>query len=122
MTNLKLEAEVCYASSLSFSFENVSEHLSFAEAKKCAYLKEKALDFVISNTAEIIKRKILTNTSESPIMSDILAAVARSQAEKKDVKDLCAMTINELRHRSHEKGLDVDGSREMLVSTLESST
>jgi hypothetical protein len=122
VTNLKLEAEVCYASSLSLTLENVLEHLSFAEAKNCAYLKEKAVDFIIRNTTEIIKRKTITTTSEGPSMSDILAAVARSQDEKKAEKELCAMSINELRHRAHEKGLDVDGSREMLVSTLESST
>jgi hypothetical protein len=120
--SLKLEAEALYVSSLTLTLDNVMEHLSFAEAKNCAYLKEKTLDFIVKNTAEITKRKMLTTSTEGPNISDILAAVARAQAEQKDEKDFSTMSISELRRNAHKKKLDVDGSREMLISALESST
>jgi len=28
------------------------------------------------------------------------------------------MSVSELRHKAHSRGLDVDGSRDMLISTL----
>jgi hypothetical protein len=120
--SLKLEAEALYVSSLMLTLDNVMEHLSFAEAKNCAYLKEKILDFIVKNTAEITKRKMLTTTTEGPNISDILAAVARAQAEQKDEKDFSIMSISELRRNAHKKKLNVDGSREMLRSALENST
>ena len=119
--SLKLEAEALYVSSLPLTVDNVMEHLSYAEAKNCAYLKEKALDFIVKNTAEITKRKMLTTTTEGPSISDILAAVARAQAEKEDAKDFSTMSISELRRNAYNKDLSVDGSREMLISALESS-
>ena len=35
---------------------------------------------------------------------------------------LCTMRISDLRRKVHEKGLDVDGSREMLIAALEESS
>lgn len=121
VTSLKLEAEVCYVSSLQLTLENVMDQFLFAEAKNCAFLKEKVIDFIINNSAEVMKQKKLTNVDGGPSMSDILAAVARGQAEKSTEKEFCTMSINELRHNAHKDGVDVDGSREMLVSALELS-
>jgi hypothetical protein len=122
VTTLKVEAEALYVSTLTMTLENVMEHFTFAEAKNCAYLKEKTLDFIVKNTAEITKRKMLTTTTASPNSCDILAAVARAQAEQKGENDFSTMSISELRRNAYKKELDVDGSREMLISALESST
>jgi hypothetical protein len=121
VTTLKLEAEALYVSSLTMTLENMMEHFTFAEAKNCAYLKEKAIDFIISNSAEVMKQKKLTNVDGGPSMSDIIAAVARGQAVKSIEKEFCTMSINELRHNAHAKDVEVDGSREMLISALEGS-
>ncbi len=34
-------------------------------------------------------------------------------------EELSVLSINALRHEAHENGLDVDGTREMLISLLE---
>jgi hypothetical protein len=117
---LKLEAEVLYVEWLSFTIKNVMKHFSFAETMDCAYLREKAIDFMVRNSTKVIKRKLIKK-DEGPRMSEIFAAVARSQARKKDEKELCVMSINELRYKAHEKGVDVDGSMETLIAALKSS-
>ncbi len=57
------------------------------------------------------------------ILNDVLAAVLKD--EKKTCfdgskKSLNAMRIKELRRRAHEKGSEVDGTRELLVIALKS--
>ena len=54
---------------------------------------------------------------------DLLAAFVRGEREEGGVGGenenlFTTMRINELRKMAHEKGLDVDGSREMLIATL----
>ena len=119
--SLKLEAEAMYVSSLKLTLENVMEHFMFAEAKNCAYLKENVLDFIVDNKAEIMKLKILSSPTGGPSSSDILVAVAMSETKSKDENELSTLRISELRRKAHEKNMDVDGSREALISALENT-
>ncbi len=120
--SLKLEAEA-NVSSLTLTLENVMEYFMFAEAKNCAYLKEKVLNFIVDNKAKITKQKILSSAIlGGPSSSDILAAVAMSETKNKDKNDLSAMYISELCREAYTKGIDVDGSREALISALENTT
>ena len=63
------------------------------------------------------------NDAPGSLFSDILAALSRG--EKKGLTDgnsgtdLSAMRISELRLKAHKNGLNVDGSREMLIAALE---
>lgn len=57
LVGLKLEAEACYASSTTMTSENVIEHLQFAHSNNCAYLKELAVDFIVENKIQVLKRK-----------------------------------------------------------------
>ena len=118
--SLKLEAEALYVKSISFTIKNVMRHFSFAKAMNCEYLKEKAIDFIVRNSTKVTKRKLI-KMDEGPSGSEILAAVARLQAEKDDEKEVCVMSINELRHKAHEKRVDVDRSMETLIAALKSS-
>ena len=57
-------------------------------------------------------------------MRDLLVATARGEVrmDRADVNDdsqYDSLRISELRKRAHEKGLTVDGSREMLIAALE---
>ncbi len=126
MTNLKLEAESRYVDSLSITMENVMEHLVFADSKNCALLKEAVMDFVVKNKAEILKKKTLANAPEG-LTNDILAAMVRGEKESggsanANAVEYSSMCISELRSNAHAKGLDVDGSREMLISALEAAS
>ena len=54
------------------------------------------------------------------LINDVLAATIRVEKkdESADADDFNAMSINEIRRKAQEKGLDVDGSRESLISSL----
>jgi len=59
------------------------------------------------------------------LITDVLAAVSRGERNvggnngDGGESQYNAMRISELRKRSYEKGLNVDGSREMLIAALE---
>jgi len=57
------------------------------------------------------------------LMRDLMAAYARGEREEGGADgdnntQFTTMRISELRQKAHEKGIDVDGSREMLISAL----
>jgi hypothetical protein len=73
------------------------------------------------------KADVIENLSfiEAPgtLIRDVLATVLRGEREDWIVgggggKHFSSMRISELRKKAHEKGLDVDGSREMLIAAL----
>jgi len=78
---------------------------------------------VVENKVKV-NRKIPFNYAPGALVNDVLAAMSRG--EKKGGTDgdsgrteLIAMRISELRRKAHEKELNVDGSREMLIAALE---
>ena len=126
VTNLKLETEVSNVSFVhkSFDVKNIMEHLLYADAMNLAYLKEAVMDFIVGNKAEIMKNKVLAD-APGDIVSDVLAAVARSEERANAVGkngdvELRILGISDLRRRAHALGLCVDGSRETLIAAIES--
>jgi predicted amino acid-binding ACT domain protein len=125
VVNLKLEAEAYFVGNTIFTLENVMEHLLYAESMNCALLKEAAMDFIIENSAEIMDKISINDLLTPTLMRDVLAAVSRGM-KKFGGRDgdgggdsrFNSMRICELRRESHEKGLNVDGSREMLIAAL----
>ena len=117
VVNLKLEAEARYVTSLTLSLDNVMENLLFADSKNCALLEEKVVDFIIKNKIKILKNKLLLNAPSS-LSTDILAAIARSDEVLGGSDEFCAMSVSELRYEARAKGLDIDGSRDTLISTI----
>ena len=94
------------------------EHLLYADSKNCALLKEQAIDFIVNNKIEFLKRNMLAN-APSGVANDILAAVTRSdekssRAGKGKEKEFSAIQISA-------EGLDVDGLMEtLLISAIKS--
>ena len=120
--NLKLEAEAFVVPAIFFTIKNVKEILIYAESKNLALLKEAAMDFIVENKADVIK-KISFTDAPGTLMNDMLTAVVRSETEGanpagNDENDLSFMRVSELRKKAHKRGLDVDGSREMLIASL----
>jgi hypothetical protein len=103
VATLKLEAEACLMEGTTFSLENVKEHLLYAESKNCALLKE-------------------VDDVPSTLMRDLFVAFAREPNRPGSTANgenrFNTMRISELRRMVHERGLDVDGSREMLIAAL----
>ncbi len=114
VTYLKLAAEAHFVQATSFRLENMMEHLLYAESKNCALLKEAVMDFIVENGDEVLNT-ISFNGVIAPVtvIKDIIAAVVRGKKK--------GGGISELRQKAHKKGLDVDGSREMLIAALAGS-
>ena len=110
MTNLKLDAEIWYVSMTTITTQNVLEHLEYAESKNCSLLKETALDFFVDDFS--VNCALVVNNAV-----EISAAVER---RGRNGGELWSLSICDLRRRALKKGLDIDGSRAMLVSALES--
>jgi len=110
------------------SMENVMDHLHFADMKNCALLKEATMDFIVENKVEVLE-KVSLNDAPGGLLADVLSAVARGENARNGnaVPSACegdqyiTMRVSELRSKADAKGLDVDGSREMLIAALKQS-
>ena len=120
VVNLKLEAEELLISSISLDVDNAIDHYVYAEDKNCAALKEKVVAFIVDNWDDIHASKkendIPDNLSRS-LMHDMMMAT-KIKDEPGEDGALHTMPIGKLRQKVHEKGLDVDGSRDTLLSLL----
>ena len=127
ITGLKLEAEACLVNTTTLSVENVKDLLIYADSKNCALLKEAAMDYMLENK-DVVLENIRFDDAPGSLVSDVFAAIARADTKRggggtadKDsnsVSHFNSMRISELRQKVYEKGLDVDGSREMLIASL----
>ena len=125
IVGLKLEAEASYVTSETIAMDNVIDKLLYADSKNLALLKEAVMDYLVKNGKEAMTKLSFDNVPGSA-MKDLLAAMTRGKSEegeektaKSVLKDYNTMRVNTLRKLLHEKGLDVDGSREMMVARLE---
>ncbi len=122
IVNLKLEAEAAYVKSTKITTDNVMDDLLYADAKNCALLKEAVFDFIAKNGEEVIA-KLSFNNIPGHLMKDLLVVTTRKGKEDKNevVNDLNMLRVNALRLKLHEKGLNVDGSREAMIAALKKS-
>ena len=120
VVDLKLEAEASLVKTTTFNMENLLDLLLFADSKNCALLKEAAMDYMVDNKGEV-RKKISFNDAPGALIIDVLAAFGRGETigGTDGGNELSVMRISELRWKAHESGLDVDGSREMLIAALE---
>jgi hypothetical protein len=120
---LKLLAEAEIAS-WGITVDTAADLIIFADAKNCALLKETAMDFCAANLASVRSSPGWGKVEESfPLLKELMAVLrsdkkrpAPADAEERDCKRMC---VSSLRRKLDERGLDVDGSREMLVRRLE---
>ena len=129
VVSLKLEAEAYFVENTLFTLENVMEHLMYAESMNCALLKEAAMDYLIENSSAVMDKISFNDLLTPTLMRDIFAAVSRREknlgvtggGDGDDDSRFNSMRISELRQDAHKKGLNVDGSREMLIAALKSA-
>jgi len=125
VTGLKLSAEVALASS-GINVENCAELILFADGTNCAMLKEAAMDYFVTNSVEIMASDGYKDVKESPdILQELLLAMSaggkKRPASGNSNGDFKRMRVSTLRHKLDKKGLDVDGSKDMLVARLENA-
>ena len=108
VVNLKLQAEASLVSTTKFTVDDVLEYLFYSYERNCELLKEKAMDFIVKNKAEV-QNKVSFVNAPGYMITDVLAAVDRNDMTR----------IDSLRRRLAARKLDVGGSRETLVARLE---
>ena len=124
IVNLKLEAEAYYVKSITITLENAIDNFLYADSKNCALLKEAVMDFLVEHGNEA--QKLSFDNVPSSAMKDLLSAMNRKKAGSNqgggNSDNLTTMRVSDLRKKLHEKGMDVDGSREMMITRLEESS
>ena len=80
------------------------------------------MDYILENKSEVIKKLSFTDVPGT-LVRDVLVATARGEtnvggADVNVDNQYDSLRISELRKKAHEKGLNVDGSREMLIAAL----
>lgn len=123
-TGLKLFAEAELASA-DISTDNAAQLILFADATNCALLKEAAMDKFVDDIDGVMASDGYDQVKESPaILAEMVAAMASANKKRPagndgdEGKDYKRMRVAALRKKLEAKGLDIDGSKEMLVSRL----
>ena len=127
-TWLKLAAEAELASA-GITTENAAELILFADGTNCSILKEAAMGYFVKNAQAVMASEGFEKVKESPSILTELMAFGFGGGQKRSVsgssedneRDYKRMRVATLRKKLDEKGLDVDGSKEMLVSRLEAA-
>lgn len=131
VVGLKLLAEACYASSTKLTTDNVLDNLLYADAKNCALLKEVVMDYIVENGKSILA-SVSFEDVPGAMLTDLLTAMTRGK-EKDQVRsggfgriihnnNFDTMRVSTLRKKLHEKGLDIDGSRETMIALLKENS
>ena len=124
VVSLKLEAEVSYVNSTTLTNDNIIDNLLYADSKNLALLKESVMDYIVANKNDIIGKVSFSNVP-SDMMTDLLTAMARGEQNDNNNNDSInynKMRVGTLRKMLHEKGLDVDGSREAMIALLKENS
>jgi hypothetical protein len=112
---LKMAVENILVQECVITKENVSEYIVFADSKCCPLLKEYALSYFVLHCKDVLKSedsKILRESGE--LLSEIIILTGSSS----DV-GVGSMGVAQLRKELGKRKLDVDGSKDALVSRLE---
>ena len=111
LVELKLDIEKVLVRERILDKENVADFIVFADAKTCPLLKEYAIAFFLLHGKEILKSdhsKCLRESAE--VLSEIMMLMFDPQED--------GMTVNELRTELKKRKLDIDGSKEALMTRL----
>jgi speckle-type POZ protein len=124
IVNLKLEAEAAYVKSTKITMDNAMDNLLYADAKNCALLKETVMNFLAENSSDAAE-KISFTDFPAHVVKDLLVAVSRNgkkEASGTTTDDLTTLSVNALRRKLDEKGLDIDGSREAMIESIKNNS
>ncbi|KAL7539388.1 hypothetical protein ACHAXR_009239 [Thalassiosira sp. AJA248-18] len=97
---------------------NVVDWILFADAKTCALLKEHAKCYFAARVNDVLAQEESKKLEESPrLWREIMVDISR------DPSDCFGdnLSVDELRGKLDQMGLDVDGSKEMLVNRLDTA-
>eukprot|EP00578_Thalassiosira_sp_NH16_P027645 CAMPEP_0181101840 /NCGR_PEP_ID=MMETSP1071-20121207/13981_1 /TAXON_ID=35127 /ORGANISM="Thalassiosira sp., Strain NH16" /LENGTH=220 /DNA_ID=CAMNT_0023184743 /DNA_START=292 /DNA_END=954 /DNA_ORIENTATION=- len=121
IVGLKLAVEAVLVESLVIHKSNVADWLVFADSKTCPLLKEHATAYFASRSVDILNCDTSKQLKESPkLLTELMIEITKSSSNNR-FGDENNVSVNDLRKQLYERGLDVDGSKEMLISCLQES-
>jgi hypothetical protein len=111
---LKLAAEAELVES-GITVETAADMIMMGDAKNCALLKEAAIDLFTMHPTAVMSSSGWVNMRESAaLLAELMEVVVASNNERDDKR----MSVSSLRRQLDKRGLDVDGSKEMLIRRL----
>ena len=115
-TSLKLVAEAKLEES-GITVDTISDLLLLADGMNCALLKEAAMRFFVDNWTAVVKTEGYAKMlAKSPkILDELMRELAKPIGFVEDETNVDSMRVTSLRRKLDERGLDVDGTREMLA-------
>ena len=122
ISELKMLAENTLVEGCVINVKNVVEYFMFAHATDCALLKEYALTYLILHVEDVLHSNQTKKLQEAPeLMSEVLVSVAKGD-NKTQHSRIRMMSVGEMRKELAHQGMDVNGSKEVLISRLEGSS
>ena len=114
LVDLKMIVEHVLVRERILRIDNVCDYILFADAKSCPLLKEYAVTYLILNAKDVLKSEYSKPLKESgELLAEILMLVSDNNEDRE------TLAVNELRLELSKRKLDVDGSKEVLISRLE---
>mmetsp|Transcript_3191 Transcript_3191/g.8149 ORF Transcript_3191/g.8149 Transcript_3191/m.8149 type:complete len:119 (-) Transcript_3191:436-792(-) len=101
--------------------KNAAAWLQYADSKTCPLLKEYALSYFVTRARDVFKTESCESIRQCPrLLEEVMMAMQTSleYADKRFGDTHRLLSVNELRGELNDLGLDMDGSREMLVRRL----
>ena len=120
VSNLKLQAEAYYVAFIQLNVDNLMENIHLASALNCAVLNEVTMEYISHNLAAVVEKTSLTQFPGC-LCKDMLVAIIRRLNTGRYFNfrsKTNTTTIGDLRRQAHANELEVDGSRDMLISAL----
>ena len=112
MTELKIVAETEVVCSLGVTTKNALDWAMFAEDKECPLIKEYALSICAARSADLFDTDDWkTFSGNQHLVEDLMCEMAQT-SWRSDI------SVMHLRNLLHEKGEELDGSKETLFSRL----
>lgn len=123
LVGLKLAIEVIVVEDINLCSISVADWLVYADAKNLALLKEYALQYFIARAADLMNTYHAEPLKESTkLIHEVILEILRATSnDARFGSTEMSMSVTELRRKLEEKGLDIDGSKEALVSRLRAS-
>lgn len=120
VVGLKLAVEADLVEQYVVNMNNAVEWILFADAMTCPLLQEYATSYFSDMIKDILSSESAEKLKTSPrLMSELMIAISNNPNDHFDPMD--SMTVSELRTELRRKSLDVDGSKEALISRLKVS-
>ena len=119
IVNLKLAAEVAYVESTDISLNNAMDILLYADSMNLALLKEAVMNFLADNHREAVAKMSFTDFP-GHVVKDLFIAFGRKDTNGTNADELTTLSVNDLRRKLNKMGLEVDGSREVMIESIKS--